>query len=230
MILKSYVMLAGLVLSALAGKTQPITDAQALDAGHALERATNNGNSYAIDYFLSVDSLLARIRQKSQFLQNPPAFEGFKSTYVPSLHSDNFGRQIQVNIHNGSYRLLREYDQGNEKHLLFRVFGDGGVNYHDYILTRVGDSIKAADLYSYITDSWTSSSIATIADVMGQSGNPLSDAGIIKKMGEQVRRADYTGAKSTYETLSPELKHDKSIQAIYISACQHIDLGAYEKA
>jgi tetratricopeptide (TPR) repeat protein len=230
MTLKSYVLLAGLVLSAFAGKTQPITDAQALDAGHALEKVTNNGDSYALNYFFCADSLLERIRQKSKFLQNPAAFDGFKSSYVPGLHSGNFGKQIQINTHNGSYRLIREFDQGGRKHLLFRIFGDGGLNYHDFILTRVGDSIKAADLYSYITDGWTSSSMAMIADLMGQSSDPLSYASVLKKMGEQARSADYTGVISTYETLGPELKHNKSIQAIYISACHHIDLVVYQKA
>lgn len=229
MIPKKYLLLAGLSLSNFIARCQPITDAQALAAGHAIEKATNSGDPSAVERFLDLDSLAERTRQKSRILKEPGAFDGFKSGFVPSFKG-NFGKQIQTSIHDGSYQLLREYDKDGKKHLLFRMFGYGGLNYHDYLLTRVGDSIKAADIYTFLTDSWTSGSIARLADMMGQSGDLEGDAGIIKKMGDEIRKADYTGAKSTYEAVAPEYKKTRSIQMMYITACHHIDLGLYEKA
>jgi tetratricopeptide (TPR) repeat protein len=230
MILKKHFILAGLCLCVSIARSQPITDAQALEAGHALETAIGTGNSYVIDHFLYPDSLLERIRQKSKVLQDPDLLKGFKSTFVPTLSQGSISKQVLNATHNGSYRLLREYDKGGRKHLLFRMFGDGGLNYHDFILVRAGDSVKAADLYTYVSDEWVSSSVARITDMMIQGNDPLGDVSIIKKMSSQLGNAEYMNIKSSYEELRPELKKDKSIMSIYIAACHHIDLGLYQEA
>ena len=230
MILKSYVLLAGLVLFALIGKTQSITDAQALDAGHAIETATNNGDVYAAEHFLFPDSLLENIRQKSQFLKEPGNLASFRSAFISSFFNGSFGRQLMANIHNGNYRLMREYDLKGRKHLVFRLFGDGGLNYHDFLLVRVGDSIKAGDLHTFSLDEWVSSQIARLTDMIGKSSNFNDDVAIIQKMNAQTSKQDYAGVKQTYDQLDQKYKQQKFIQSIYIQACHHIDLTLYEKA
>ncbi|HEV2482818.1 MAG TPA: hypothetical protein VGS79_24300 [Puia sp.] len=230
MIFKPYFLLAAMTLCAPAARSQPITDAQALAAGHTLETAINSGNSYAIDHFLYLDSLLERLRQKSQYLKDPNVLKGFKSTFVPAMNKGNLGKQVLAVIHNGNYRLLREFDQGGRKHLLFRMFGDGGLGYQDFILIRVGDSIGAADIFNYSTDEWLSSSIARVTDMFGLGSDPMGDIGILKKMTEQLNSSEYTDVKTAFEGLAPQYKKSKSIQMIYISACHHIDLGLYEQA
>jgi tetratricopeptide (TPR) repeat protein len=229
MILKSYVLLAGLVLFALAGKTQPITDAQALGAGHVIETATNSGNPYPIDHFLFPDSLLDNIRQKSDFLKDPGNLASFRASFVPSFFSGKFGKQLMASIHNGNYQLLREYDDKGTKHLIFRMFGDGGLNYHNFKLVRVGDSIKAGDLYTYSFDEWTSSQIARLTDIIGRSSTYLEDGAAFQKMTGQMNRQDYAGVKQTYDQLGKKYQQEKFIQLQYIQACHHIDLGLYEK-
>lgn len=229
MILKPYVLLVALVVFALAGKTQPITDAQALDAGHAIETATNSGNPYPIDHFLFPDSLLENIRQKSELLKGPGNLPAFKSTFFPSFFNGKFGLQIMANTHNGNYQLLREYDDKGTKHLVFRMFGDGGLNYHDFKLVRVGDSIKAGDLYTYSFDEWTSSQIARLTDIMGASDNYKEEGAAFQKMTAQINRQDYTDAKQTYDQLPKKYQQNKFVLLLYIQACHHIDLGLYEK-
>jgi len=230
MILKTYFLLAATALCTLAARSQPITDAQALAAGHALETAINTGNSFVIDHFLYPDSLLERIRQKSKMLKDAEFLKGFKSSFIPTLSKGSISKQVLMATHNGSYRLLREYDKGGRKHLLFRMFGDGGLSYHDFILVRAGDSVKAADLYTYVSDEWVSSSVARITDMLGQGIDPVSDVGIIKKMTEDLSDARYMDVKSTYDSLVPGFKKNKSIMTIYIAACHHIDLGLYQAA
>lgn len=230
MIVKTYLLVAVATLCTLAASSQSITDAQAQEAGHALEAAVNSGNGYAIDHFLYPDSLLERLRQKSQYLKSPEAFKGFTSTFVPTLTKGGISKQVLAIIHNGNYRLLREYDQGGRKHLLFRMFGDGGLCYQNFVLIRVGDSIKAADLFNYSSDEWISSSIAMVTDMFALRSDSTGDAGILKKMTEQLNSSEYMDLKATFEALAPEYKKNKSIQMIYISACHHIDLGLYEQA
>lgn len=230
MISKTYFLLASMTLCALTASSQPITDAQAIEAGHALETAINTGNNVVIDHFLYPDSLLGRIREKSQVLKDPAFFKGFKSSFIPTLSQGSISKQVLAATHNGSYRLLREYDKGGRKHLFFRMFGDGGLSYHDFILVRAGDSVKAADLYTYVSDEWVSSSVARLTDMLGQGIDPVSDVGIIKKMTEDLTNAEYMNVKTTYDGLAPGFKRNKSIMTIYISACHHIDIGLYQEA
>ena len=39
--------------------------------------------------------------------------------------------------------------KNEEMHLLFRAFGDGGLNYQDITIIKVKDSLRAADIFSY---------------------------------------------------------------------------------
>lgn len=227
--LKTYFLLAGLTLPALAAKTQAVTDAEALKAAHAIEKATNSGDPSAIDHFLFPDSLLANIRQKSKLLQEPGNLPAFRASFFPSFFNGKFGGQIMAGIHNGSYQLLREYDDQGTKHLIFRLFGDGGLNYHDFKLVRVGDSIKAGDLYTYSFDEWTSGQVARLTDLMGASSNYVDEVSAIRKMQEQRNRQDYAGVKQTYDQLPKKYQQNKFVLLIYIQACHHIDLGLYEK-
>lgn len=227
---KAYFLLTALTLGVLAANSQPVTDAEALAAGHALETAVGNGDVYSINHFLSADSLLENIRQKSKWLRDPSIMASFRSTFIPSITNGNFGREILATTRNGNYRLLREYDKDGTKHLLFRLFGDGGLNYHDYKLVRVGDSVKAGDLYTYSLDEWTSSQLARLTDMMGQSSTLTDDVKAIQKMRDELNKQDYTAAKQSYDQLDKIYKNSKAVQLLYIHACEHIDLGLYQKA
>ena len=227
---KTYLLFIGLVFSCLIARTQPITDVEARKTGAFIEKTTSSGDPSAIDHFIFPDSLAERIREKSRFLKDPQTFVGFKSSFIPSFTNGHLGKQIIANVRNGNYKLMRVFDSAGDKHLLFRSFGDGGLNYHDFILVRVGDSIKACDLYTYAVDEWTSSAVARLGDIMGGSNNFEQDGNIILKMTQEINKADYTAVRTTYEQLGPAYKHSKAIQLIYIQACHHIDLGLYENA
>jgi tetratricopeptide (TPR) repeat protein len=230
MIFRRYLLPAALAIRTLTGMAQPITDAQALDAGRAFEKAVNNGYAWPTDHFINPDSLLENTRQQSHFLKDSATLAGFRSTFVPGMTSGNFSRQIMATIRNGNYRLLREFDKRGTKHLLFRMFGDGGLNYHDYQLVRAKDSIKASDLYVYSVDEWTSTQLARLADMMGQSSNMIGDVQIIVKMRQQFEKQEYAAVKQGYEQLDKKYRQSKAVQLIYIHACEHIDLGLYQKA
>jgi hypothetical protein len=230
MIFKKYLLLAVLATSTLTGMAQPISDARALEAGKALEKAAATGDANTINHFLSADSLLENVHQKSKWLQDPKVLASFKSTFIPTMNNGNFARQILASIRNGNYSLLREYDDHGTKHLLFRMFGDGGLNYHDYKLVPAGDSVKAGDFYTYSLDEWTSAQIARLADIMGQGNNPSEDAQNIEKITQEMNKQEYAAVKQSYEQLEKKYQHNKAIQLIYIHACYHIDLGLYQKA
>lgn len=226
---KISLLMGSVALSIIAAKAQPrpISDAQALEAGHRIESATNSGNAYQIGHFLVPDSLLENIRVKSKALKDPAFLTGFKETFVPTLQ--RYGEQVMAGIKGGNYRLLREYDDHGVKHLVFRLFGLGGLNYHDFILIRLGDTVRASDLYPFTSEEWLSTSMAKLTDMMSKSFAAGENINVLQKLEEQASKKDYAGIKESYEKLDSDYKNDRMIQYLYVRACHHIDTKLYEE-
>jgi hypothetical protein len=189
----------------------------------------NNGNPEALNHFIDLQSLLDKIREKSEAAKDPGFKEGFFSSGM-----SKFGDQILANIQGGSYRLMREYDRGGTKHLFFRMFGKGGLNYQDYSLIRVKDSIRASDIYAYTSDENVSSSMAILVNVASAANKDSrdipEDLAIMTKLIQYKKKGDNAAAKETYDKLDTRYKENKAIQVIYIDICKQIDVGLYKAA
>jgi len=213
----------------VAAAQRPIGSGEALATAHRIEAATNRGDAGALDRFLDLDSLIDRMRQKSHALKDPAFFRGFSESFTTNF--GHYGQRILPSIKLGNYRLLREYESKGSRHLLFRMFGAGGLNYHDYTLIRVKDSIKAADVYVYSIDESMSGSIATLADMMNNSAEKLpEDVSMMIKLTDENNKKNYAGVKEQYEQLDEKYKKTKAMQLVYISACHHLDQALYEGA
>lgn len=209
-------------------QTRPITDAEALEAGHRIEVATNSGNAYQINHFLVPDSLLNRMRMYSIALKDTAFLVKFRQTFVPAIM--NYGDQIMAAKKGGNYRLLREFDDHGEKHLLFRMFGLGGLSYHDFILIRTGDTVRAADLYPFTSEEWLSRSMGGLTDMMNSSINSDGKTSVLLQLTQQFNKKDFAGVKDSYEHLEKMQQGDKVIEYVYVRACKHIDAKLYEQA
>jgi hypothetical protein len=226
---KSCLLISSMSLWIMTVKAQArlITDAEALEAGHRVEAATNSRNSYQIDHFLVPDSLLKNIREQSKALKDPAFEAGFKETFVPAIMG--YGAQVMAGIKGGDYRLLREYDDHGVKHLVFRMFGVGGLNYHDFKLVRSGDTVRASDVYPFTSEEWISSSMAKLTDMMSKSFADGENISIMQKLEAQTSKKDYAGLKESYEKLDSNYKNDRLIRLLYVHACHHVDVKLYEK-
>ncbi len=227
---KICLMLTGFVLSSLFmnAQTRPITDAEALAEGHRIEAATNSGNYYPIDHFVCGECLLERTRKASKVLKDPDNLRSFASGFVPSV--GNYSKQIIAGIKGGNYCLLKEFDHGGVKHLLFRMFGTGGLTYHDYMLTRVGDSIRASDVYLYSADEWYSTTVAQLADAVGAGNSMIDDTQVILNMVSLTQQKNYAAVKDNYDKLDKKYKDNKVVDFMYVKACYHIDQKLYQQA
>jgi hypothetical protein len=227
---KNCLLIVGMALWAMSAnaQTRPITDADALEAGHRVELATNSGNSYQIDHFLVPDSLLTRMRMYSIALKDTAFLVDFRETFIPAMMK--YGDQVMATIKGGNYRLMKEYDDHGVKHLLFRMFGLGGLNYHDFILIRTGDTVRAADVYPFTSEEWLSRSIGRMTDMMSNTTATDGSASIVLQLTYQFNKKDYTGVKNSYDKLDKTQKSDKVLEYLYVQACRHIDTKLYEQA
>ena len=75
--------------------------------------------------------------------------EGFLSGFDQPLAFFNliFG---QVQAQGDELSFVRAYVKNGTPHILFRIYGNGGRNYHDYELKEIDGQLKIIDLYIYI--------------------------------------------------------------------------------
>jgi tetratricopeptide (TPR) repeat protein len=215
----------------LGAQTAAVTDTAAMQLGRAIEKDDDVQRQNRLSHLLDQTSFISRMEVNCPPLKDTAFRRGFMETFPPSL--PRIGASISTAANGGSYRLLREYDSNGVKHLLFRVFGKHGLNYHDYSLIRVRDSIKATDVYLYTTGEYFSNTIATLvttADAPHDLAKESDELKAITRIRDDYTRHKYPEAKAVYDGLSAKLQDDKAIQIIYISIARSISDSLYEVA
>ena len=134
---------------------------------------------------------------------------------------------------NGSYTLVRSFVQHEETHLLFRCFGDGGLNYQDITIIKVKDSLRAADIFSYqLGESYAKLFSYLIADE--QSGDAHSSMSSREKYGKifenAMARKNYSVARSAFEKFDDHTQNDKQFSLQYMMACQRLGEKLFRKS
>lgn len=210
---------------------QTVSKEEALRYGHQLETTINDGDPSMMNHVYDLDKMVKIIMKKSKKLSSDPGFmEGFKSGFTGSLL--DAGNQVLVTSKNGSYRLLRSYEKDGEQHLFFRLYGKGGLNYHDFTLTKSGDSIRASDCYIYTTDELLSTTLSKLVDLMttdATNSGLTEDAQSLVQLTKLYRQGDYAGARTYYDKLPVHIKQAKSIQMINLIIGSKLDQAQYQE-
>lgn len=192
-----------------------------------LETSINSNNPAVFSTIIYMPELMKRISSKSEISKDPAVMAGFQQGF----NLNQMGAQIINSIANGSYSLVRTYQKNNETHVLFRMFGDGGLNYHDFLLYKVKDTVKAADIYIYLTGEELSATLAALLnDIISKSSiDPQAQEKVnfITQLRTLQQKGAYTEIKKLVESQTGEIKENKAIQTIYIQACQHVDTDSY---
>jgi tetratricopeptide (TPR) repeat protein len=226
---KTLLLTALLLILKTVPAQKPVSSEEARATAQRIEAATNSGDASVLNHFIFLDSLIERLAQKSKTMQNPEFRRGFTESFAKGFSS--YGVRIVASVQMGNYRLIREYESGGARHLLFRMFGNGGLNYHDYTLARVKDSIKASDVLVYSTDELLSTTLAKLADMMDNSAESSPElASAMLQLNEQNNKKNYAGVKEQYDKLDEKFKQNKAIQMVYISACHNLGAQLYEEA
>ena len=134
----------------------------------------------------------------------------------------------------GTYQLVKHYEKDNKQHLLFRLYDDGSLNYHDIELTKAGKETKIADMYIYTSGELFSETMRKIYQemkgVMDKSSS--ADEGWIRdlpRMRALINQRKHEEALEIYERLPADIKKMKAVQIIHITIGAGLDdEGKYE--
>jgi hypothetical protein len=202
-----------------------VSEAEALKAAKAIEASIKERNPTVLGNFFDLPVLIERIKEKSiQATKSEEMFQGFKSTFK----MDYFGTQMVDASEDGSYELLRSYETQGKRHLLFRMFGKHGINYHDYLLIKVGQQVKAADVYVYLTGEEMSTTMGDLIDASVSSNATLyempENLRTLLKFRQYQKVNDNNAIIKLYDSLNEDYKKNKAIQIIYLNACKRVDI------
>jgi len=225
-----YLLLAGPVATqTLNAQDLPITVAEAENLSNQLDSSINNGNPEVLNHLISFPIFIARMKSKSSLIDNVDTL----TKIAEAFGLFNIGNRTAETVKNGSYHLLRGYKKDEEIHLLFRAFGDAGLNYQDITLVKVKDSVKAADIFSYqLGESYTTLFSALIADQQPQNQHVSLSArdkyaGLFETA---LNRKNYSAARSAFEKFDEQTQNDKHLYLQYMFACENLDQKLYKKA
>lgn len=155
------------------------------------------------------------------------------------------GQVVRSATRGGSYTLVKIHEVGAETRAMFRMVlpEDGGFNYHDYVLGRVGGQLKATDVYIYgagemLTSTMRRAMIISAASqgpewLKGLTGRDLDmakSARQIREYSDLAAKGDPEGVLARYAKLPRSVQSEKGVLLVRLYAATQIDDKTQEEA
>jgi len=207
-----------------------VTNEEALRLAHRIESEASAGNPATLSHIIDPDLLVGRISEKSPVLKEESFRRSFRDGVAESI--TNFGLQVVNNIKGGGYHLLRVYEYKGARHMLFRLHdGSAALNYHDFILEKVKDSVRASDCYIYVSDDYMSTTMSRLVNTMNANNqiNNSEEMKFLAGMLQLYQKKDYAGIKEFFEKGDAKMKDDKGMYLIYVLCCKKVDVEKYQE-
>lgn len=210
-------------------KEEPVSKEEAKTMARQIDSAIGNNKP---DYFIGLvntDAFMQRVAIGSDL----PSSKDLKKGIETGLKKSDLGAQIirGVEKSNGGYELVKQYEKDKKQHLVYRFYGDDGLNYHDFELTKIGDKVWIADIFFYITGENFSKSLGDfVSNVSRESKVDAQDLLALNKMKELVAQDKHQEAKSVYDGLPQAMKNQKIAQVYNLTICSALDAEVYTKA
>jgi len=219
-----FCLCATLVFNACQPPEEPVSKEEALALGHRIERMIAKHDTSLLNHIFDERSLSKRVGDAmGSSLLNRAMISGA----VKGFEKGGLGSKIVQSIgEEGSYQLIHEYEKDGRQHLLFRLYGNLGINYHDYELVKREDKVKAADLYIYTTGENISLTLANALTRLNKDATS-KDVTRTDNVRELLDRSEFQKAHDEYEKLPPGLKKEKAYQMMHVRIESQLSTDQY---
>lgn len=159
--------------------------------------------------------------------------EGFRNKF-------QFGNLLLPELQKGiNYDFISYYQAGpNEYHILFRLFSEDGLNYHDYKLFKDENGYRIRDVYFYITAEEYSETIrkiyySTLAGLQSEMTFDTESSKLIeglKKVGDiriAMMNQEFQKAYDLFDEIPFEIANQKTFQALKVQIAYQLDDQLY---
>jgi hypothetical protein len=193
-----------------------VSEAEAQSFAQKLDKEFEQSNYAIISQNFSIREFCKRL---GEIGQEKSFRDGFGETF-------NLGANIEKEVGVvGSYRLLRVRKKDGEFCPLFRLINAaGGINYHDYKLTKIDGEIAIVDLFAATTDEYLSETLSDVINKMSPKNNGNAKlAAHFAKLNRLRGNEDHKGIVKYISKLPEDLANNKAIQAINLKAASNLD-------
>jgi tetratricopeptide (TPR) repeat protein len=213
----------------LSAQNAPVTTAEAEKLSTQLELSMNSGDPEVLNHLIYFPEFIKRTGSKSHIIDNVDTLTKIANDF--GLF--NIGKSTLEITKNGSFMLVRGFVKNEEIHLLFRAFGDGGLNYQDITVIKVKDSLRAADIFSYqLGESYARLFSYLIADMQTPDAHSsLTSREKYWAIFENTwSHKNYSAARSAFEKFDDQTQNDKHLSLQYIQACEQLSEKLFRKS
>lgn len=217
------ILFTGLVLASCKTKEKPVTKEEATTFAESLENSISKREPEFFNTAFSADALIAEIEKRSAKGLSSADKRAFREAARTKI---NMGSQlITIMNESATYSLVKQYDTLNEQHLVFRLYDDGSLNYHDIKMVREKGKIKIGDMFVYTSGEYLSETLSVFFDQMTQESDKDAKlaATAIKEIKSLIQRNKSREALELLESLPSNIRSLKPMQIIRIQAAMNLD-------
>ncbi|HZE85507.1 MAG TPA: hypothetical protein VE035_14425 [Puia sp.] len=192
-----------------------VSKEEALALSHRVEVSLTKHDYSVLNNIFDEKALASRIAIEGGLFLNKELIKGGVQGFI----TEQFGKLVvQAMGKDGTYQLVKQYEKNDRQHLLFRLYGNGQINYHDYELIKREESIKAADMYIYISGENISKTLANALQLVNKdvSKKDIDKISTIKTIKQLIAQKDYEKAAQYYDEFPTAFKREKAFQLIHI--------------
>ncbi|MDT7831621.1 hypothetical protein RQM59_04475 [Flavobacteriaceae bacterium S356] len=207
--------------------------------GYVIDSTLYSGDDSFFNKKFDTSALIKRMNlpeHKSLSQYNEGFERGFKSSF-------KFGKLLLREIENGaSYDFIRAYEDSRSRlHLLFRLFSDEGLNYHDFLVVKENGKVKLVDAFVYTTGENLSESLKAMYDLarMNEGGiisklfkrdDYLTDLVKLKEVRALKAQGKFKESYDLFKSLGEKSKKTKVFRLLKISVTSNLDENLYKKS
>jgi tetratricopeptide (TPR) repeat protein len=218
-----------LITASCKQEEKPLTKAEALDFAKKIEISIGKRDGTVLDESIDDKALFKKM--------NLASGKDSRSFQAGLKQGMKMGTKISASLSaKGTYSLIKQYEKDKVQHLLFRLYDDRMINYHDYELKRTGGQPKVADIYIYMSGEKFSETLKNIfvqfKDEFKETANSESD-GWIKKMPEiraLINKGKHEEALAIYNSIPAKIKTARLFQIVHVEICSGLSDEEYNKA
>jgi tetratricopeptide (TPR) repeat protein len=134
---------------------KPLTKEESLEFAKKVQQTIERKDATFLDKAISPEALFTKMD-----LPNKKDSRSFEQGARKGM---DLGTKILATMSDkGSYSFIKHYTKDSLHHVLFRLYDQGMINYHDMELTRVNGEAKIADMYIYLTGENFSETMKTL--------------------------------------------------------------------
>jgi hypothetical protein len=212
-----------------------LTDDECAQFARSMEACIKQGDLKAFDRLADWNALL---NKATDSLGLPPQHRaGFHRGAIERLSSDKgFAAQIARPVAaGGSYKFLRVRERDGQPTVLFRLISDGGLNYHEWLLTKPADNVLASDVYIYVSGELLSETLRRSALALAKEASKsflerltLAESEYVKhidlavEMGDHLRAGRHAEVLKTYARMPEVLRREKGSLLLRYEAAANI--------